>query len=148
MPELLPLFRPRQGFIEAGLREPHGEGGDSDPTCVERGEELVEALSTLAEQIIFGNTTVFEVEWVLVRGAPAEFLVGRTASVTRRVLRDDDRGEFWSSVFTGACPGDDRNAACDVGACLLFRQAESPKVLTSSAPGEKLLLLLLRAVGC
>src|SRR5215211_1221064 len=175
--ELLPLFRPRLGFDEAGLRKPHGEGGDRVPPCIKRREELVETLPSLAQQVPFRHAAVLEVERVLVRGAPAQLLVGRASGVARGVLGDDDRGELGLSVLAGARPGDDRDAAGDVGsgvgdpllrpvddplatfelrrrprppgvrAGLLLRKAESPEILACGAPGEEPLLLFFSAVG-
>src|SRR5215216_2456975 len=176
-PELLPLLRPSQRLVEARLREPHGEGGYRDPPGVERGEELVEPLSALAEQVLCRDAAVFEVERMLVRGTPAQFFVGWSAGVSRRILGDEDRCELGPFVLAGAGPGDDRDAAGDVGsgvrdpllrsvdnplapielrrrarpscvsAGLLLRQAEGPEVLARRTCGEELLLLFLCAVG-
>src|SRR3712207_6347753 len=114
---------------------------------------------------------------MLVRGAPAQFFVGWSAGVARRVLWDEDRGELGPPVLAGTRPGDDRDAAGDIGsgvgdpllrpvddplapielgrrarpsrvrAGLLLRQAEGPEVLARRTPGEEFLLLFLGAVG-
>ena len=75
LPNCSPFLRPCQRLVEAGLREPHREGGDRDPPPVERREELPETFSSLAEQVLLGYAAVLEVEWVLVGGAPAKLLV-------------------------------------------------------------------------
>src|SRR5918993_61737 len=60
--ELLPLLRPRQRLVEAGLRETHGEGGDRNPATIERSEELVKTSPTLTEQVLLWDAAVLEVE--------------------------------------------------------------------------------------
>src|SRR5918997_381232 len=176
-PELLPLFRPRQRLVKASLSEPHGECGDRDPATIERREELVKAFPALAEEVLFGDAAVLEVERMLVRGTPAQLLVGRAPGVALRILGDEDRGQLGSSVLAGASPGDDRNAAGDVGsgvrdpllrpvddplaalelrrrprtssvrACLFLRKAERPEVLACGASGEEFFLLFSCTVG-
>src|SRR5256885_355315 len=58
--ELLPRGRIGQALVERALCQAEGEGGDADPSAVERVQELAEPVVYRSENIFLGNDRVLE----------------------------------------------------------------------------------------
>src|SRR5438309_1735527 len=75
--EGLALSRIGDRLVEAGLGQADGQSGDGDATVVEDGQEVPEALATLAEEVLGRDAAAVEDEAVGVRGVPSHFAVRR-----------------------------------------------------------------------
>ena len=88
--------------LQAGPDASQCQGSDGDPAVVQDRQELLKALASLAQQMIFGNPDVSEGQRMGVGGVPAELGVARTNLETRCPDGHDDRRDLRLAVLPGA----------------------------------------------
>ena len=93
-PEGIAVLGVLDAVVEAGLDHTHRQGRDGDAAVVEDGEEVGEAATSFAEEVVGGNPTVGEGQAVRVRRVPTHLPVGRLHLEAGGPGGDDDRADL------------------------------------------------------
>ncbi len=90
LPKLDPLLRISHRPVESSLGQSHRHGRNGQPPCIQRGQELLEALILRAQQVFRRNMAVLEEELGCDRTLQTHFLFIPPRLEARRALFQDE----------------------------------------------------------